>query len=370
MRPRTLSLSILLAVLAITSTFLSGCNTELARARELKSKQDFLFAAIFYEKALKRDPDNEEALKELTQLYCEKLKVVSKCFEKSELLYRRYKNDNKIKGWYRGSLLTVAKGMFQEQRLKKAGLYLRKYRKLEPNNAQVLFMLGNSQYRLHSKPPFSSNDKKQLKEAMATLMDAVKNSKPDTEVPSAYNSKKMNILHWEAYVLKGRVYEMYIAEAFKKWMKEIEKKKAAAAAKAAKEAKKKKKRRRRRRRKKKEKEEEPKFPANKEHLEKAIDAYTKAAKVPQSNKYKRFVPYFRIAMLYANILRDNEKAVKYLHKAESYDENNASIVGNLKMIYDRLKEQAEKDKNKKLMREYKAKAAQYDSKMASLRAMQ
>lgn len=358
-------------LIAITGLF-TGCNSELSRARNLLQRQDFLFAAIFYEKALKRDPDNEEALKELTDLYCGKLKRVNKCFEKSELLYRRYKNDAKIKKWYTDSLLTVAKGLFQEQRLRKASVYLTKYRKLEPTNGPVLFMLGNARFRLFNKPPFSDNDKKSLADAIKYLKESIKHSKPDTQVASAYNSKKKNLLQWEAYMMIGRVSELYIFEAFKKWNKELAAKQAAAAKKAQELAKKnkgKKKRRRRRKKKKEKKKEEPKFPVDKAELQRALDAYNAAHAIPQSNKYKRFLPSFRVGMLYANILRDNANARKYLHKAEKFDPNNTSIIGNLKMIYDRLKEAAENDKKKKLAREYERKAQQYDSQMASLKAM-
>jgi tetratricopeptide (TPR) repeat protein len=352
-------------------TCLTGCNTELSRARELLQRQDFLFAAIFYEKALKRDPDDEGALKELTELYCGKLKRVNKCFEKSELLRRRYKKDPKINKWYKDSLLTVAKGLFLEQRLRKATEYLAKYRKLDPKDGKVIFMLGNAIFRLHQKPPFSANDKAQLAKAIGFFKEAISNTKPDTLITSAYDGKKKNVLQWEAYMMMGRVYELYIFQAFKKWRKELAEKQKAAAAKAAKEAKKnkKKRRRRRRRKKKEEKKEEPKFPVNQDHFKKAIEFYAKADAIPQSNKYKRFLPNFRVGMLYANIMRENAKAVVFLHKAEKVDANNASIIGNLKMIYDRLKEQAEKDKDKKLLKKYRTKAAQYDSQIASLRAL-
>ena len=369
MRSQRLRLSLWLTILLGIGSFFTGCNTELSRARELLQRKDYLFAAIFYEKALKRDPDNEEALKELTKLYCDQLKRVNKCFEKSELLYRRYKNDTQIKTWYKGSLLTVAKGLFQEQRLRKASSYLLKYRAIDPKNFHVVFMLGNARFRLYSKPPFSENDKRNLKEAIKYLKEAIKHSTPDTQAVSAYNSKKKNMLQWEAYMLIGRVYEMYLIEGFKEWRKELAAKQKAAAKKAKEDAKKKKRRRRQRRRKKEKKKEEPKFPYNKAHFAKAKAAYDAAAALKQPNKYKRFLPSFRVGMIYANLLRENENSVKYLHMAEKVDPNNASIIGNLKMIYDRLKEKAENDKKKKLAREYAQKSAQYDSQIASLRAL-
>ena len=338
-----------------------GCNTELDRARKLANNKSFETAAIFYEKALTKDPGDMEARKEVTGIYCEKIKAGNKCFTMAEYLYKKFPNDPKITGWYKNSLWKFARSMYLQQRLDKASKYFKSYIKLDPTNGVVYYMLADAKFRSNIKPPRNDDA---LKEAIRMYKKAISMSKNDAKISSTFNSKKKQVLHWEAYAKIGTIYQTWINDAFGKWMKE----QAAIQKKAALEQAKKKRRRRRRRRNPEVK--KPKFPVNEKYFAAAMDIYKKAIKVPQSNKYKRTLPYIQMSFFYANYKQEYLESIKWLKKAEEEDDTNMSVVGNMKMIYDKLKEQAEKDKKTRLAKIYSKKSVYYDSKFASLKARQ
>ncbi len=352
--------------LLVLSTLTTGCNTELTRARKLAGNKDYQTAILYYEKALKRDPDDLDALKEAAQIYCDELKNMSKCFEKSEKLYKRFKKDPKIQDWYKKSLWTFANNLYIQQLLGKSSKYLRKYLEIDANNGKVLYMLADARFRQNRKPPRKDDE---LEKAIKEFHLAIKNTKPSDTVRSKFDSKNKLIIQWEAYMKVAGIYDMWIKDKFLDWQKKLENEAREKAQKAAKAEKKKKRRRRRRRRgkKKKKKVEKPKFPVNEEHFKKAIEAYEAASKIPQPNKYKRTVPYIQIALFYAQFKGDNLEGVKWLKKAEQEDDTNLSVAGNMKMLYDRLKEEAENNDEKKLAKKYEKMSVVYDSKVASLR---
>ncbi len=346
-------------------SLLTGCNTELARARKLAGNKDYQTAILYYEKALKVDSENVEALKEASAIYCDHLKLMSQCYEKSSILYKRFPKDPVITGWYKKSLWIFARNLYIQQLLSKSSKYLHRYLKIDKSNGKVFYMLADAKFRLNRKPPRKDDV---LKEAIAEFHNAIKNTKATDTVRSTFNSKKKNILQWEAYMKIGTIYDMWIKDKFLAWRKELAKKAKEKAQKAAKEAKKSRRRRRRRRRRRNaEKKKPPKFPVNEEHFANAIKAYKAASKIGQPNKYKRALPYIQIALFYAQFKGQNLEAVKWLKKAEQEDDTNLNVAGNLKMIYDRLKEEAENNKEKRLAKKYDKLSVQYDSKVASLR---
>ncbi|MCB9637859.1 MAG: hypothetical protein H6728_14600 [Myxococcales bacterium] len=336
-----------------------GCNTELKRARESVKKKDFQQAADLYENVLKNDPENEEALREVSQLYCETMKNNFKCTTKIEDLYKKFPADPKIKAWFKEAKFGRAKSLYMQMQLKAAASELKDYVKLVKDDGTAYFMYGNIKFRLNKNPPFNSTQMDELKKAMDFFALAVKNSKP-TDSMAMFDEKVESLVQWESYVQTGIICEAFITEDFKKFMKEQEGKKPAAAPAP---------RRRKRRRRKKAAApvaEGPKFKPNKEYFDKAIAAFTAASKITQPNKHKVWLPYFKIGQFHAQFLGELEKGVEWMKKAYDLNQINASVVGNLKMIYDQLAEKAEKAEEKDKKAEYEKLSQEFASKMESL----
>ena len=350
-----------------------GCNTELRRARESVEKEDYLQAALLYEKVVEKDPDNDAALRELSKLYCVTLKNTFKCFGKSKELHKRYTKDPTVTSWYKAALYSNAQDAYLSNQLKTAEKYLEDYSKLDPDNGRPYFMRANIKYRLNRKPPRNDFE---LKDAHKLYKKALKHSKKSDMV--ALSSKKQKaLLQWECHMQSGSIYEMWLMDKkkdFIKKMMEEAKKKAKKAAEEAKKNKKKRRRRRRRRRKKKKQEEEPKpkFKANPKHFDAAIEHFKAAGEFSQThpNKFKRPLPFFKIGMFYANFKDDFETGAKWLKKAEKWGPNDVNVVGNLKMMYDKMAEMAEADKDKKKQKEMEKAAQEYAAKFDSLKGRQ
>lgn len=335
-----------------------GCNTELKRARESVKKKDFRQAADLYENVLKADPENEEALREVTQLYCETMKNNFKCTSKIEDLYKKFPNDAKIKGWYKDAMFGRAKSLYMQMQLKAAASSLKDYVKLVKDDGTAYFMFGNIKFRLNKNPPFSSSQMDELKEAVKYFEMAVKNSKP-TDSMAMFDEKVESLVQWESLVQTGIIYEAFIMEDYKKFLKEQEGKQPVAAPKPR--------RKRRRRRKKAEPVAEgPKFKPNKDYFDKAVAAFEAAAKLTQPNKHKVWLPLFKVGQFHAQFMGDLEKGVELMKKAYDLNQINPSVVGNLKMLYDQLAEKAEKAGEKSKKAEYEKLSQEFASKMESL----
>jgi tetratricopeptide (TPR) repeat protein len=336
-----------------------GCNTELKRARESVQKKDFAQAADLYENVLKNDPENEYAIREVTQLYCETLKNNFKCAIKVEDLYKKFPNDEKIKGWYKEAVFGRAKSLYMQQQMKAATSSLQDYLKLVKDDGTAYFMYGNIKFRLNKNPPYTSSQMDELKKAVDYFTLAVKHSKP-TDKLAMFDENVESLVQWEAHVQTGVIYKSFIVEDFKKFQEEQEKKKPAAAPK----------KRGKGRKGKKSKavveEEGSKFVPNKEYFEKAVAAMEAASKVPQPNKNKAFYPFLEIGVMYAQFKGEPEKGIEWLKKAYALNEIDGSIVGNLKMVYDILAEKAEKAGEKDKKAEYEKLSQEYASKMESL----
>jgi tetratricopeptide (TPR) repeat protein len=335
-----------------------GCNTELNRARKLASSKSYETAAMFYEKALQKDPDNADIIMEITDIYCDKNKNTTKCFEYAIKLYKKFPNDPKVMAWYKNALYNHALGLFIQQRLEIATDYLRQYLKFEPQNGKVYYMLADAKFRLNREPP--RNDSK-LNNAIELYRKAIELTKPSDTIPSSFDSKEGQILQWEACMKAARIYEMWIAEKHADWKKKIE------AEEKTKPQPKKPVRSGRRAQKTPPK---PKFPINQEHFAKAIELYELATKIPHPNKYNRSMPYLQAGLFYANFLEDDLKAIEWLKKAEKENDTDPNVIGNMKMIYDRLKEAADNNNDKALAKKYSTLSVEYDSKFASLQGRQ
>lgn len=345
----------------LLAVFLGGCNTQLKRAREAVGKKDYEQAAQLYEKVVMKDPDNDDALRELTELYCGKhLKNDFKCYGKSRILFKRYPKDATVSKWYKTALYASAVDSYLSNQLKRASRYLESYKKLDPKNARVFFMLGNIMMRMNMKPPRNNDE---LNAGLKYLAEALKYSKPNDMV--ALSSKKQKaMLQWEVHMQSANIYEFFIAEKFQEFMKKVQKEAAAKAKAAAKQKKK-----RRRRRKKKKKEEGPKFEPNPKYFKAAVEACKKAGTFSERhpNPFKRSLPFFKLAMMHANFKKEYETAIKWLKVAEKWGPNDLSVVGNIKMIYDKLAEKAEEDKNKKKQKLYEKLSQEYAAKHDSLK---
>ncbi|MCK6511452.1 hypothetical protein L6R29_15965 [Myxococcota bacterium] len=332
-----------------------GCNTELKRARESVQKKDFAQAADLYENVLKKDPENEEAMRELTQLYCETIKNNFKCSTKVEDLYKKFPTDNKIKGWYKEAVFGRAKSLYMQQQLKAAIGSLEDYTKLVKDDGTAYFMFGNIKFRLNKNPPYTSSQIDELKKAVDYFALAVKHSKT-TDKLAMFDENVESLVQWEAHVQTGVIYKSFLMEDFKKFQAEQEGKTPAAPRKRGKKGKKGKVA----------EEEGPKFAPNKEYFDKAVAAMEAAAKVPQPNKHKAFFPYFEIGVMYTMLKSDPEKGLEWLKKAYALNEIDMSVIGNLKMVYDMLAEKAEKADEKDKKAEYEKLSQEYAAKMESL----
>lgn len=347
--------------LLLTTTFTTGCNTELSRARKLAGHKDYQTAILYYEKALKRDPENIDATKEAAAIYCDQLKQMSNCYDKSMVLYKRFPQDSTIRNWYKNSLFVYARNLYIQQLLEKSSQYFRTYLEIDKENGTVYYMLADAKFRLNQKPPRKDDI---LAEAIKDFEGSIQRTKPTDTVPSTFDSSKKYIVQWEAYMKIGRIYELWILDKFEAWQKKVEDDKKAKAQKKQKEAEKNKKKKRDDDEE--EEGEKPKFSVDQGHFDKAVAAYQAASKVEQPDKYKRSLPHIQIALFYARFTTNNLEAIKWLKEAEKEDDTNLSVAANMKMIYDRLKEEAEKKKDKKMQAEYERLSVQYDSKVASL----
>jgi len=349
--------------LLLLSASLWGCNTELKRARLLESKKDFKQAVQFFELALKKDPENDDLWKTTAKIYCEKLNISSRCKKKSEVLYERYPKDGTFRKWYKKSLYVNTRDIYMAKQLKLASREFGKYIKLDPENGKVHFMLANIKFRQNRLPP---RDHRVLALALKDYDKALKFTKSTDEL-TVLNPRDKRIIHYASYMQKGRIFEVFILKEFVKWQKKMRKEAMEEAKRKAKEAKEKPKRRRRRRR---AKQEQPKpkpwFKPNSEHFEKAMACYLGASKINHPNKFNRALPYIQMGLFYARFKRDYPTAIKWLKKAKEQDNLNMSAISNLKQLYDRLKDQADEAKDKKLARKYELEANKYDSEMASI----
>lgn len=343
-----------------TTLFTTGCNTELSRARKLSGNKDYQTAVLYYEKALKRDPEHIDALKETAAIYCDHLKQMSHCYEKAMVLYKRFPQDSTIRTWYKNSLFIYARNLYIQQLLEKASEYFRIYLDLDKGNGTVYYMLADAKFRLNQQPPRKDDI---LAEAIKDFYGSIEKTKPTDTVPSTFDSSKKYVVQWEAYMKIARIYELWILDKYEAWQKKVEQDKKAKEEAQSKQDKKKKKKKKSDD----EEAEEPKFTVNEEHFAGAIKAYKAAVKVDQPDKYKRSLPYIQMALFYARFKKENLASIKWLKEAEKEDDTNLSIAANMKMIYDRLKEEAEKKKDKKMTAEYERLSVQYDSKVASLR---
>jgi hypothetical protein len=333
---------------------LTACNTELKRAREAVGKKDYQSAAQLYENVIKADPENDEAMREVTQLYCETLKNNFKCTAKVEDLYKKFPNDPKVKGWYKDAMLGSAKSFYFQQQFKEATKTLKEYTSLVKDDGTAFFMLGNITFRLNRTPPF---DKNTLMQAVDYLEKAVKYAKPGDTI-GLFEEKRESLIHWEAHVQTGTIFEMFIAEEFKAFMKKQGDAPQKAAPKKGKKGKKGKKAAAA--------EEGSKFEPNKEYFQKAVAAFEAASKVTQPNKEKVWLPFWKLGFLYAQFKGDKAKGVEWMLKGYNLNQTAASVIGNLKMLYDQLAEEAEKAGEKAKQKEYETKSQEFASKMESL----
>lgn len=336
----------------LLSLGLFGCNTELKRAREALKNNDIQQALQLYEKVVKKDPDNEAGLRELTAIACEKIKG-NKCFTYASKLHKKFPSDAKVKDWYKNAVLDSAKALYMEQRFQAATERLQEFSKFDKENGLVFFFLANMKIRQNAQ----TTDKTILMEAVADYEKAIKYSKP-TDTVAQFSEKRENLVHWESYVQMGSIYERLLNSELLKFMQDEEKRKASAPKEAPKKGKKGKK--------KAEGEEGPKFQPTKEYLDKALAAYESASKLNIADRAKNWLPFFKIGLIYAQFGGDREKGIEWMTKAYNFDQNNFSVVANIKMVYDQMAEKAEADGDKDKKAEYEKKSQEFSSKADSL----
>ncbi|TNE47155.1 MAG: hypothetical protein EP343_20835 [Deltaproteobacteria bacterium] len=233
----------------------------------------------------------------------------------------------------RGKLFEFYKQQKLEMFLHQAKLHLHQF----PSDGVVWFLVARVRFRKYGIKPFRAGKMGSVLEA---LENALAFSTANSKVPLLYR-KGEQPLQWEAYFLKGRVFQRLIQQSYLRYRRKL------ASNSGDKYP--------------------PKFVPNSTWFQKSKAAYQKAAALPQTNRWKRVLPFLQVSMLHALYRREYLKAVAWMRKAEALDDANLNVVGNLKMLYDRLKEDAEKRGDKKDARRYEKLSILYDSKMAALR---
>lgn len=213
-----------------------------------------------------------------------------------------------------------------------------RYTKKYPGDGVGWYLYAKARYHLQRKPPYVRKD---IQATARTFARAISLTSTKTCVPVLSWGHK-HVLHWEAHMATGHLFYNLILDAFLKHM-------------------------RKQRRLPQKKRQAVTFVPNSQDLAKAKAAYVMAAKVHQPNRFKRTLPFLQIGFLYGLLKKDYQQAVRWLHKAEAMDDRNLNVVGNLKMLYDRLQEDAENNGDHKLAEAYRKKSMEYDAKVAALR---
>ena len=311
-----LRLQAIIVLTVAAALLLAGCKTRLDRAREFRAKGEWDQAVEFYKQVVKEDPANEEAIRELTEVYCDKKKNSFNCYDKVKPLFAKYPKDPRVKRWYKWSLMAKADALFKEMRLKAAMGRLKEYLKLEPESAVAYFKLGNALQRINLKRMRIS----EVHQSIEYFRAAIKRAKKG-QIVAIFSTKDKVPLAWAAWMGIGRLSELQLPGEIK------------------------------------EPDDAPE--PQKKLVEQGIHAFSQALKA----RPNYWLSPFQMAMFYARYKKDYKKAIENLEIAKKLSPNMPSVWCNMKMIYDKLAEDADGSEKK----EYEKKGQDHDAKCASLR---